>query len=462
MFDFSFLGKAGSGAPVQVPDTSVPKDLQTVNMPKAAPNPWYQNPGFWGMIGQLGGALGSGKTPAESMANLGKSAGQQLQAIQLNEVMNKLLSQYLRNVGAGTGVSAGTPSSLSDSPLLTSANVVGLSPEQVSTVWGSALKEAHQGRELDLQTARTIGEMAQVPGTIEYKEALTKQAQEGARKAEAERQTKVKRQQEWDETKKAIEEGKQKKPSFLDDTTWPIVKGMDVDTAERFMSDLIKERTKLGKTKKFGHYADTNKGSLITYNDSDEIIELPDETDPTKTRKILPGGKIGEIPIGVKKEGKDPATQVGIITQGLKAASEEMLEVLKKDYFASFKDQAKAAEEFNKLLAMFKDPNTSEAAWATLRGIAKADTRLKLYKRADELSRSLGSGTGFTGATDTGDAKTDKAFKEANLKSMQQWVVKNENKILAKLKGKPKGDYTFPGMPGITFSWDGKDGFTTK
>jgi hypothetical protein len=54
---------------------------------------------------------------------------------------------------------------------------------------------------------------------------------------------------------------------------------------------------------------------------------------------------------------------------------------------------------------------------------------------------------------------TTGSFDEANLKNQEQWIVNNETKITAKLKGKPAGTYKFPGSD-IPVKWDGKGGFT--
>jgi hypothetical protein len=52
-------------------------------------------------------------------------------------------------------------------------------------------------------------------------------------------------------------------------------------------------------------------------------------------------------------------------------------------------------------------------------------------------------------------------FDKANLESQGKWVANNEKKVVDKLKGKPSGNYTFPGS-NLIFHWDGKGGFTTS
>lgn len=312
-------------------------------------NTAMSNPGVQAILGRVGSILSGQKTP---IGQIGTMASEIASGKQYTNAYNKMVSQAM----AG------------QEPKLDSNDMIGLSAEQVKDLYGKALDYSKASMEKGTKEA-----------SERYMDQLT-----GASKAEQER--KAKADVDWEAVKTRWRTNQVKRPSYIDDEVAEILYGLDSGKATDLISDLAKE-SKRYKGAKLGHVADTNEGNLITYNQSDEIIEVPDGKGGT--RKILPGGEVNRITIGKKAE--SDSTKSWQVTKAESFALTDMLPEIKEAYFKSFGNNAKTAEQFSNLQAMLGDPLRAEQARTSLLSAGGPKMMQRWLSRVDQYTRAAGN-----------------------------------------------------------------------
>ncbi len=462
-FDFSFLSGTGGytpnnpgtiGADIVKPSTFADVAPVSPNINWGGEyNPWANldkvmtSPQMIAVLGSVGSQLAGGAKSPIGMAGL--SAANFAQGQIMNENLRKILGSTL-----GGPASTGADSSLSSSPLPTGADVVGLTPEMVDKVYGSGLEASKISNDMKKFNMKYPFDVLQTMASAGSLNASALLHSIQARKAQADMERETARETSWEDLKKrykAIQSGEAqgKLPAFLDDTTLPIIYGMDAKTGEAFMGDLIKLHKTLGKQFKLGHYADYYGGNLHVFNDSDAIIQVPTgKTNPDgspEMRDVMPGGSINKIPIGTRGI-EDRAGQVGLINAGRKRAIEEFGKQLEADYIASFPttEAQEAKKQFQGLMAMIADEKKGPDAIMQLMMRANPKTRASIDALADKYSKSLSKGGGYSGVSGASDAANKTSPDATPSKAEQEFLTKYGKDVVANLVKAKKPSGTYP------------------
>jgi hypothetical protein len=247
--------------------TQVPQNLQMTPTP-AAPQSWYENPGFWSMIGKFGAAL----SPKDSWGrDLGLVASAEGQARQYGAGMNKMIGPMLAGeTGAPTSLSgAMTPPAMTSAvpptpgvapgtypgvgpmvnpvqqavnpfndvpfsggpstPVLSQAEMMGLSPDQIKDVMGAAV----EAKKFPLEVARINAGIDYTKASAEHMRMLN---EETKRKNE---ENKIK-ESNFKYLMEGWKTGDKKKPAFIGDELVPILEAMGSDEATKLISEFVK------------------------------------------------------------------------------------------------------------------------------------------------------------------------------------------------------------------------------
>lgn len=429
---------------------SLPASMQSLNF-NSGPTPWYNNAGLWSMVGKFGSAV----SPKDSwQQRLGAAAADTNQATQYGNAMNKLVSSIRTQgtnpivpasglstqqpTGDSSGLSGppvdpanqntqvagvmspsagttGTQFPFSDGssvPVLSSAELMGLSADQI----GKVMETAVLAKEFPMK-------IAEHNSNIAYKNAITAES--------LDRVAREKKAKESYDTMIALWKQGKDRPSFLG-------KGEDADGVIAALEGLgthgiqiIDNLINLQKQTN-GKYVlhEDNKGNLL-------VIDA------------APGVSVGNrvvdrIPIGVKSNGyndKPLAEKLNSwhVTQARGAALAEMNTEIMNDYYKSFGKNAADKQEWDSMMDIIrKDPMKADSYINSILGRVSPALYDKYNNRVNTISASLATtgtfptrGTpGSVGDNGGGGAKSSK------LRIPTEAQVKyTEDRIIAKNKG---------------------------
>lgn len=309
---------------------------------------FWDNPGFWAKVGEIGSALVGGKT---RLGQAAKYAAGYHNAQQLDLAQRKVLQNAAAGVDPMTG--------------MTGANTQGLSAEQISK-----LSDTGVARQSALVKEEREGKLAE--STIKSGEAYRDYTGKLASQIDQKMAEKKKLDENWDLTIKGIEEGTIKSKYITPDMV-PILKGLGREQADTIVKEVMREKAAAdARGEKTTAHVDSKRGLIMGVNDKG---------------------------VQWKVQYADPETavdeKVGQRTRAERAAFQEVLPVLKNAFFASFGDNEKSAKEFNNLLTMLNDPMKSGQARDQLLSYASPEVRNAFYERENEITKSIAGGKGI-------------------------------------------------------------------
>ena len=393
--NYSFLPDimaAGGASP-----TPPPAALTTT--PIAQPQQeWYNNPGFWSMVGKFGAAI----APKDSwQRDLGLAASAEGQARQYGAGMNKMVGPMLAGqaptqlgsvaptpapttggvnsaIPPTPGVAPGTYPGVgpvvqpvnpfnegstvpfsggSSTPVLSNMEMMGLSPDQIKDVFGAAVEAKKFPIEIDRVRAGT-----------EYTKELTRHTKAATEAAAFKAKTEQDLDAVWKTYKENVKnpEHPAKLPSNMDESMMEFIDTMDRTEASKFLSDMAKKSST--DTEKRVYHFDTERGLVVSTakdNPADVRVEKYAEPKNTGEDKNPSGAYVNfaysralsnSIPaleehflktlgdkakVRVKMQqiqaalGKDPSIAVGEINSLLASAPQSVRDKITSDYNAT-------------------------------------------------------------------------------------------------------------------------------
>lgn len=359
--------------------------------------PWYNNPGFWSLIGKFGAAI----APKDSwQARLGEAASQTLQARQYGAGLNKTVGPMVAGLqqatpatgiealpsllaqGAGTSASTSgggggggvvTSEDLSTSslgtvapnritgreanpfnvpfqegpstPILSDMEMMGLSADQIKDIFESAVGVA----KFPLEVEKTRTSIDYTKQMAEYNKQLAEEAKRKRELADIHRSNVKSVLEGW-------RSGTIKKPAIIGDDLLPILDAMEPDAASSLISDLAKSAAKTDRKVTYHFNDKAGKGFAI---DSETNMPMTDsEGNPI----------FFDIPKTPQStEEKLPST--GWSKEAMSTAVMQYLPDIEADFAKTLGDKAAARKKMQDIMAVIGDPN----------------------KKADEIVSILGS-----------------------------------------------------------------------
>jgi hypothetical protein len=296
-----------------------------------------KSPAFAMMLSSLGGAM----FPRGSIGNqTGQVISQMAQGVQVNALMKKMLGPYL-----GQGGQSG----LSDSPTLTSLDVLGLPPEAIGAIYAGSAKLMENAKDRELKALGLVPHLASMESDIAAKQAGTEATKEKTRA--------IKRQ--TDMATDLVKNADQLKGGPLEPYIPFFKAGMEIDKVPNLMHYMTMDLQKvIGKEL-------TEKGKLSP--ETERAIRL-----------MHTSYQIGN------NQGSD-AVKVGVQDRAENAAFVHHLPELKASYIKSLGNNADAAKKFNDLQVMLgsPDPLASNAARNALMASASDELRAEMANTAN-------------------------------------------------------------------------------
>lgn len=448
-FNTSFLPEAMANTGFSA---QVPANLQMTPTP-AAPQAWYENPGFWSMIGKFGAAI----SPKDSwQRDLGLAAAGEAQARQYGAGMNKMIGPMLAGETPGAsptqlsgalssgGVSSAVPptpgvapgtypgvgpmvnpvqqavnpfndvpfSGGPSTPVLSQAEMMGLSPDQIKDVMGAAV----EAKKFPLEVARINAGIDYTKASAEHMKALNA---ETARKAAVEKQREVNFTTEMDEVIKGNIKSK-----YITPEDARILKAVGPTEAPKLIDNLINLTKETGK-------------KLTIQKVGDEVLFL--DSSPNAT----PGSRIVDrYAVGSEDKGKLPPA--GYVNFAYNRALSNSLPALEAHYVSTLGDKAKARAKMQQIQAMLgDDPNLTAGKIQNLIASAPAPLRAKIMADYNETLNSMIANQGQIlpggGAEKPQGPQTQGANASPGILGYRK-PVPAENEFM--LKGLPQGEPT--------------------
>jgi len=382
--NMSFLPEVMRNAGGQLPVPQAPTMNYT---PIATPQQaWYNNPGFWSMIGKFGAAL----SPKDSWGrDLGLAASAEGQARQYGAGKNKMLGPMLAGetplpgtVGTELGSVAPTPGAtpvgqksvnpfFDQSPstsVLSNTEMMGLSPDQIKDIMGTAI----EAKKFPLEVARINAGIDYTKASAEHMKALNA---ETARKAAVEKRREVNFTTEMDEVIKGNIKSK-----YITPEDARILKAVGPTEAPKLIDNLINLTKETGK-------------KLTIQKVGDEVLFLDSSPDATPGTRI-----VDRYSVGSDDKGKPENWHY---TQGLSVAFTNNYQTLLDAHYKKFGNREEAKRKLDETLGMVNqttDPQKAESAKSYLLSLIPSEARIKMLEEADAVASSLRSGTGLAGA----------------------------------------------------------------
>lgn len=368
---------------------------------------FWDNPGFWAKVGEIGSALVGGKT---RLGQAAKYAAGYHNAQQLDLAQRKVLQNAAAGVDPMTG--------------MTGANTQGLSAEQISK-----LSDTGVARQSALVKEEREGKLAE--STIKSGEAYRDYIGKLASQIDQKMAEKKTLDENWADTIKGVEAGTIKS-KYITPETLPLFKMLGREESEGVIKEIMKEQARFPKT-----HIDTDR-------EGGKIRGIDQETGVIKWT----------VPVTPKKEGKTPGEQVGFVRYHTELAANDLYPYLKEEYLKNAKSP-QAAKDFDDLFYM-TNPNTHERTGLNkLLGLASPELKQAFRVRLDEYNNKTG-GYADVPPLKINPLKAEKTTPAASKKEADKfgtWMATNESAIVGKLKGKPAGIYKFPN--GAQVQWDG-------
>jgi len=388
---------------------------------------WYNNPGFWSMIGKFGAAL----SPKDSWGrDLGLAASAEGQARQYGAGMNKMLGPMLAGetplpgtVGTELGSVAPTPGAtpvgqksvnpfFDQSPstsVLSNTEMMGLSPDQIKDIMGTAI----EAKKFPLEVAR-------IQSGIESQKAYTEHLKVLNDKAIAEAADKKRKSENFATEMDEVIKGNIKS-KYITPEDARILKAVGPTEAPKLIDNLINLTKETGK-------------KLTIQKVGDEVLFLDSSPDATPGTRIVDRYSVGS------DEGTSGKPENWHYTQGLSVAFTNNYQTLLDAHYKKFGNREEAKRKLDETLGMVNqttDPQKAESAKSYLLSLIPSEARIKMLEEADAVASSLRSGTGLAGAyrkyTPQGAGET------LGILGYRKPVPK-ENQFM--LEGLPKGEPT--------------------
>lgn len=449
-FNTSFLPEAMANTGFSA---QVPANLQMTPTP-AAPQAWYENPGFWSMIGKFGAAI----SPKDSwQRDLGLAAAGEAQARQYGAGMNKMIGPMLAGeTGAPTSLSgAMTPPAMTSAvpptpgvapgtypgvgpmvnpvqqgvnpfndvpflggpstPVLSQAEMMGLSPDQIKDVMGTAV----EAKKFPLEVARINAGIDYTKASAEHMKALNA---ETARKAKIEADLDTSWKGFLDKVEN--EEDPEKLPSYMDKSMLPLLKGMSRTDASSLMAKMVEASAKREGANNQYHF-DQDRGLIVSI----------DKNNPAK-REVFQ--------YAPTKDSADKMPPAGYVNFAYNRALSNSLPALEAHYVSTLGDKAKARAKMQQIQAMLgDDPNLTAGKIQNLIASAPAPLRAKIMADYNETLNSMVANQGQIfpggGAEKPQGPQTQGANASPGILGYRK-PVPEKNQFM--LEGLPKGEPT--------------------
>ena len=381
---------ANPAANVMTPNPAAASPSVMTPNPMATPQkPWYENPGFWSMIGKFGAAI----SPKDSLGrDLGLAAAAEGQARQYGKGMNKMIGPMLAgetptqlgsvaptpapSISGGSsaipptpGVAPGTYPGVGpavnpvqpvnpfndvpfsggpSTPVLSNMEMMGLSPDQIKDVFGAAVEAKKFPMEIDRLRTGT-----------EYTKELTRHTK--AATDEAAKQAKIKEglDASWNSflDDAMNPESATKLPKYIDPSAVPLLKGLGREKAATIIDNLINLQKESKKSYQIHYDNKTGKAyGVNTQNLADRF-----EWDIAKD------------------DGAEKNPSGAYINFAYNRSLSNSLPALEEHYVKTLGDKAKARQKMVQIQAMLgKDPNLAAGEIQALLATAPTAIRDKI------------------------------------------------------------------------------------
>lgn len=407
--------------------------------PIATPQqPWYNNPGFWSMIGKFGSAL----SPKDSWGDrLGQAAALEGQARQYGAGMNKMLGPMLAGsvdvpIPGATGTELGTVAPTSSpatgaptpsvnpfnnvpfsggpsTPVLSQAELMGLSPDQIKDVMGTAVEAKKFPLEID-----------RVRSGIEYTKSSTEHMKKLNEEIDRKKKIEADLETSWNSwlTNAENPDNKTKLPAYLDESTIPLLKSLGREKSATIIDNLINLQKTTGK--KYHLYFDGKSGKGVAVNPENpadrQEFDIP-KTPETGAEKLPPAG---------------------YVNFAYNRALSNALPALEEHYVSTLGDKAKARQKMVQIQAMLgKDPNLAAGEIQALIASAPPALRDRIIADYNATLNSMIANQGqiVPGGEKPQGPQTQGAGATPGI-LMYRKPVPEQNKFM--LEGLPKGEPT--------------------
>ncbi len=338
------------------------------------------NKDLMAMLGRYGSALSGPDTP---MGRVGSTTASIIGSKQMDTALRDVLARFLGQGG----------SSLSSSSSPFGAGVAGLTPEQVSSVYGAAFKGLSDDksnlinmmqvlsgiRGQDITAATTTRGQDVTARTAERGQDITKDYYNMMRPAYAKIQQEIdknnKLDSNWDvnldawssfhgDNTKGI-----KPPSYVTPELLPVLKGMGREEGGKLIDKLEQLKQQGVDAKAVAH--------------GDKII--------------IYGGKSGKVLDTIDApDTKDAATKAWVQGSAERQAFLDVAKEAKNEFMAGFQDKEKAAREFDTMMAMLGQSPNADNQMRTLMGKASEGLRQKWRNLTSHYGKQIASGQTLT------------------------------------------------------------------
>ena len=367
-----------------------------VSPPTVNNKAFWDNPGFWAKVGEIGSALVGSKTP---LGVAGKYAADYHNAQQFGETQRKILANAAAGVDPMTGI--------------TSSDTMGLSAEQIDKMTKTGLT-----RQSDLAKEERENKLAEntlLSGDIsrKYTKALTDKVMEDLRQDEM-----------FEQHIKDVSEGKVAS-KYITPENAEFFKAIGPKRSNEIISEIVKQEE---IAKRQGR-----KTQQVQLGDRIKLVD-------SETGMPIQEWKIGPKPADAGTVKKNTAD---LITAANRQAFVDLYPEIEKEFYASFKgNRAELARKMQELKLMFENPSTTEAAMLKMRSMAPK-TLDAFTARSNEVLSSYEEGKGTPPlrklTIPTEDSKSNKQSKAQMEKIISH--PKFQSSMSEKLKGKSAGDY---------------------
>lgn len=379
---------------------------------------FWENPGFWAKVGEIGSALVGRATP---LGRASEYAANYHNAQQFSDTQRKILANAAAGIDPMTGI--------------TNSDTMGLSAEQIDKMTKTGMT-----RQSDLaKEAREekLAENTLLSGDIsrKYTKALTDKLEEDAKQNEM-----------FEQHVKDVSEGKIAS-KYITSENAEFFKAIGPKRSNEIISEIVKQEE---IAKRQGR-----KTQQVQLGDRIKLVD-------SETGMPIQEWKVGPKPADTGTLKKNTA---GLITAANKQAFVDLYPEIEKEFYASFKGKnAEAARKMQELKLMFENPNTSESAMMKMRTMAP-NTLDAFTARSNEVLSSYEAGKGTPPlrklTTPTGDLKSNKQSKEQLEKIISH--PKFQSTMSEKVKGKSAGDYNIEvNGKKLLVRVDGKGGWVLK
>jgi hypothetical protein len=253
-------------------------------------------------------------------------------------------------------------------PVLSQAEMMGLSPDQIKDVMGTAI----EAKKFPLEVARINAGIDYTKASAEHMKALNA---ETARKAAVEKRREVNFTTEMDEVIKGNIKSK-----YITPEDARILKAVGPTEAPKLIDNLINLTKETGK-------------KLTIQKVGDEVLFLDSSPDATPGTRI-----VDRYSVGSDDKGKPENWHY---TQGLSVAFTNNYQTLLDAHYKKFGNREEAKRKLDETLGMVNqttDPQKAESAKSYLLSLIPSEARIKMLEEADAVASSLRSGTGLAGA----------------------------------------------------------------